>query len=296
MKKYIGIDIGGTSIKHGIFDENANLLVKDELPTEALRYGGPGIVEKVKKIVRQYLEQDTAEGICISTAGMVDYKKGRIFYSSSLIPDYAGTNLKEIMETEFHIPCEVENDVNCAGLAESISGAGKNANSCLCLTVGTGIGGCLILNKEVFHGFSNSACEVGYMLIDGEAYQDTGASKVLVQKVEKRKGLQPGSMNGKMVFEQAKQGDRICEQAIDEMADILGKGIANICYVVNPEVVILGGGIMEQKEYLYHKIKSAINKYLIPVISEKTALCFAEHKNNAGMLGAFYNFKIHHKM
>ena len=117
MKKYVSIDIGGTAIKHGIIDGNADILVKGKMPTEAQK-GGPGIMEKAVRIIERYRKDYELSGICISTAGMVDVEKGEIFYSAPLIPDYAGTKIKEELEKRFSIPCEVENDVNCAGLAE----------------------------------------------------------------------------------------------------------------------------------------------------------------------------------
>lgn len=118
MKTYICIDIGGTSIKHGVIRENGTFCEAGEMPTEAMEYGGPGILKKVHGITMEYLKSYHAEGICISTAGMVDCEKGLITYAAPLIPDYTGTEIKKSMETTFGIPCEVENDVNCAGLAD----------------------------------------------------------------------------------------------------------------------------------------------------------------------------------
>ena len=151
------------------------------------------------------------------------------------------------MEERFHLPCEVENDVNCAGLAEHFSGASKGSKISVCLTVGTGIGGAILIDGKVFHGFSGSGCEVGYMHLPGGAFQDMGASSILVKKTAEYKRIAPESIDGKYVFEHAKKGDTDCIRAIEEMCEVLGMGIFNICYVVNPEVVVLGGGIMAQK-------------------------------------------------
>ncbi|MFU0824571.1 MAG: hypothetical protein ACFWTK_06080 [Clostridium sp.] len=93
-----------------------------------------------------------------------------------------------------------------------------------------------------------------------------------------------------------KKGDKDCIQAIDEMVDVLGRGIANLCYIINPEVVVLGGGIMVQKDYLYDKIRLSLDKYLIEFIGSKTRLEFAKNGNKAGMLGAYYNFIKKHKI
>lgn len=294
MKFYVSIDIGGTSIKYGILDENIKFITSGEIATEAQK-GGKNILEKVINIVSEYKKEYTLSGICISTAGMVDCEKGEIIHASDLIPNYTGTQIKKTLEDIFSIPCEVENDVNCAGLAEYFSGSAKGSSISLCLTIGTGIGGSIIINDKVFHGFSGSACEVGYMNMFKSKFEDLGATSILVKKVSKLKNCSENHIDGKLIFEMAKNNDEDCIKAIDEMVDILGMGIANICYVINPEVVVLGGGIMAQKDYLYDKIRLSLDKYLIPTISSKTKLEFAKNQNKAGMLGAYYNFISIHK-
>lgn len=294
MKFYVSIDIGGTSIKHGILDKNIKFITSGEIATEAQK-GGKNILEKVINIVSEYKKEYTLSGICISTAGMVDCEKGEIIHASDLIPNYTGTQIKKTLEDIFSIPCEVENDVNCAGLAEYFSGSAKGSSISLCLTIGTGIGGSIIINDRVFHGFSGSACEVGYMNMFKGKFEDLGATSILVKKVAKLKNCSENHIDGKLIFEMAKNNDEDCIKAIDEMVDILGMGIANICYVINPEVVVLGGGIMAQKDYLYDKIRLSLDKYLIPTISSKTKLEFAKNQNKAGMLGAYYNFISIHK-
>ena len=294
MKFYVSIDIGGTSIKHGILDENIKFITSGEIATEAQK-GGKNILEKVINIVSEYKKEYTLSGICISTAGMVDCEKGEIIHASDLIPNYTGTQIKKTLEDIFSIPCEVENDVNCAGLAEYFSGSAKGSSISLCLTIGTGIGGSIIINDKVFHGFSGSACEVGYMNMFKSKFEDLGATSILVKKVAKLKNCSENHIDGKLIFEMAKNNDEDCIKAIDEMVDILGMGIANICYVINPEVVVLGGGIMAQKDYLYDKIRLSLDKYLIPTISSKTKLEFAKNQNKAGMIGAYYNFISIHK-
>lgn len=291
MKKYVCIDVGGTAIKYGIVDEEGTILTRGQQETESHK-GGAAIVRKALDIVRWYRTEYAVSGICISTAGMVDVEKGEIFYSAPLIPDYTGTQWKKTMENAFGIPCEVENDVNCAGLAENISGAAKGSRVALCLTIGTGIGGCILIDHRVFRGFSNSACEVGYMHMDGSDFQTLGATSILCKKVAAQKDGGAGAWDGYRIFEEAKKGDEICIRAIDEMVDVLGKGIANICYVLNPQTVVLGGGVMAQGEYLKPRIEEALNRYLIGSIAAKTTLKLAEHQNDAGMLGAFYHFLI----
>lgn len=289
MKNYVCIDIGGTSIKYGVISENLGFVVTDEMDTEASK-GGQNILNKMVEIVSNYKDDYKIEGICISTAGMVDCEKGEIIHASSLIPNYTGTKIKATLEEKFNIPCEVENDVNCAGLAEHFAGGAKGSKISLCLTIGTGIGGAIIINNEVYHGAFGSGGEVGYMNMMGSTFQKLGASSVLVKKVAEMKNINEKDINGKYIFDKAKDGDLDCIKAIDELTEVLGEGIANICYIINPEVVVLGGGIMAQREYLYDKIRSSMDKNLIPFIENKTRLEFAVNENKAGMLGAYFNF------
>lgn len=291
MKNYICIDIGGTAIKYGVIDDSGNIVDKSDMPTQA-HLGGPGISQKVVDITEKMLNKhNDICGVCISTAGMVDIEKGEIFYAAPLIPNYIGTNFKKLIKDKFDMPCEVENDVNCAGLAEAISGAGKGSSSVLCLTIGTGIGGCMVIDGQVYHGSSSSACEVGYMHMMGSDFQTLGASRILSKKVAEKKNGDATEWNGIKVFDSAREGDEICIKAIEEMCDVLGYGIANICYVLNPQTIVLGGGIMVEEEYLRPIMEKALRKYLLPSICDKTRLEFAKHRNNAGMLGAFYHFK-----
>lgn len=310
MDRFITIDIGGTDIKYGLMEgKTARFLEKGKRPTEAW-LGGTGIVEKVLEIIS-------------SSAGMVDTGRGRIFYSGPNIPDYAGTEFKTIIEEKTGLPCEIENDVNCAGLSEAVLGAARGRDSVLCLTVGTGIGGCFVWKGDVYHGHSGSGCEIGYMNLEGGQFERLGAMSVLLRRIAEQKlqektdrdtanedtaggdkadGHAAGGdtttlddvsriWTGQHIFEAAREGDPICVSEIDRMCDILGKGIANICYVLNPEVVVLGGGVMAQKEYLYPRIRSALDRYLIPSIAQETELTMARQGNDAGMIGAYLHFQ-----
>lgn len=291
MKKFICIDIGGTSIKYGILRESGIIIEKGNMDTNALKEGGQGIFKKIKYIISKYLKNYEVEAVCISTAGMVDSKDGKILFAlEHLIPEYTGMEIKKEVEKEFNIRCEVENDVNCAGLGEMWLGAGKGASSSVCLTIGTGIGGCIIINNELIHGFSNSAGEIGYMKINGEDFQNVASTTSLVKRVAILKNIAEESINGKMIFDMAKNKDQDCLKEIDYMIKSLAIGIANLSYIINPEVIILGGGIMAQEQFLKPKIEEALRKELIKTIYENTRIEFAKRQNDAGMIGALYNF------
>lgn len=293
MKKYVSIDIGGTAIKYGLLGADGIIIHRGETPTEAWK-GGPSILEKAITITDRFYQEHEIAGICISTAGIVNTEKGLIQHSAPLIPGYTGICFKEPMQQRFSVPCEVENDVNCAGLAEYLTGAGKESDPMLMLTVGTGIGGCLVTGGHVFHGVSYSACEVGYMHMLGSDFQTLGSASSLVKKIAERKQESVENWNGLRIFSEARLGNSVCIEAIDEMTDILGLGIANLCYVLNPQTVVLGGGIMAQEDYLKDKIQTAVTSYLIDSIASHVTVTFAKHRNDAGMLGAFCHFKSCH--
>ena len=292
MDYYLCIDIGGTAIKYNVYDDNGKeQQTVTSVPTLQTTQGTE-IIEALFEIGASTQKKYNLSGICISSAGVVDTELGRIIYSGYTIPNYTGTEIKNIIEKEFGIRCEVENDVNCACLGEFWQGAGKHASSLACLTIGTGIGGALMLGDHLIHGYSYTAGEIGYMNILGQNFQDLASTASLAKRVNERKGLiNEEKLDGRMIFELAKKGDIICSEEIDYMTEMLVIGIANILYLFNPEVLVLGGGIMAQKEFLEEKISAKLAEKMIHGLFNQTKLKFAEKGNDAGMLGALYHFK-----
>jgi len=288
MADYFVLDIGGTAIKYGKVNDTGKLFACGELETQAF-LGGQHIRELVLRLVEEALEGQPLAGVGIATAGMVNSDTGEILYASATIPAYQGINLKQAIEERFGLPCQVENDANCAGLAEAVAGAARGEASALVLTVGTGIGGCLLLEGQVYHGGSFAACEVGYLLQDGQPWEELGSTRALVQRVTAAKQATAGVWDGRNIFAAAQEGDQVCQREIDYLVEALAKGIANLCYTLNPGVVVLGGGIMAQQTYLGPRLKRALAKYLVSHVRQHTRLDFAAFGNQAGLLGAFFN-------
>lgn len=321
-KQYFALDIGGTKTKYALLGEKGEILSTYEKDTQAQR-GGSFILENVKGEIHRVLAElkgnppegaqaDTKvdakaertteaktepllSGICISTAGMVDEIKGEIIHAGPQIPEYKGCQWKEEIERTFSIPCEVENDVKCAGLGEYSFGSGKGTSSMLCLTIGTGIGGSFILNGEVYHGTSHSAMEIGYMQIPGGMFQRMASTSALVKRVASRKGEPEELWNGKRIFEEVAKEDKICLEELDRLCDALSIGLSNLCYAFNPECIVLGGGIMEQKDILLPKIWGHLQEHLVPIVAENTRLLAASLGNRAGLLGAYVHFQNRQK-
>ena len=151
MSRYVCIDIGGTAVKYGLADEQGKLLDKGSMETRA-QEGPQPLLEHIRELAAAYQSQQPVAGIAVSTAGIVDPEKGSILFAGDNLPGYTGTDVKAILERDCGVLCEVENDVNCAGLGELWLGAGRGAKSLVCITVGTGIGGCVILDGRLVHG------------------------------------------------------------------------------------------------------------------------------------------------
>ena len=292
---YICIDIGGTSIKYGVLSDEGEIFIDGTVSTKVTEKEN-FILSDVKKLVRNILDEYRnyeIKGICVSTAGVVNPEKGEIAYAGPTIPKYTGTKIKEELEKEFSISCEVENDVNCAGLGEYWKGAGKGSKSMVCLTIGTGVGGSVILDGKLLNGIGYTAGEIGYMDVNGSYIQNIASSRYLVEKVQKEKEEKEGitdAITGVDIFELAKKGDEICIAGINEIISNLAVGVRNIIYLLNPEVIVIGGGITAQKEYLEEKIRKEVNDGMISDMFRKTRIELAQQGNQAGLLGALYNF------
>lgn len=288
---YLSIDIGGTNIKSGIVKESEiiEIVDKKEFPTNAKKAYGIGIEKKVVEIIESYRKKYTIDGVAISTAGVVNSKTNEIVYANENIPYYKGINLSETVQKIFNIPCIVENDVNCAAMGELHYGSGKGCSNLFCLTIGTGIGGAIIIDKNLYHGASFTAGEIGYIKINKKDFQDIASTSFLVNRIMQQTGLE---LNGKEIFEKALNGHTPIQQIIDKFCENLVEGIVTIYYVLNPEKIIIGGGIMEQTEYLSPIIKNKIQIAMEGIFNHKTIdISFASLGNNAGMLGAYHLLK-----
>lgn len=284
--KLLALDIGGTFIKYGIF-HGYDLIMEGKKKSEG-HLGGAYIVKNVDEIIEEVRKDHQVEGIAISTAGVVDVVSGEIVHAGSTIPNYKGFTWKSHIRDKYDLDCQVENDVNCAGLSEYLNGAAKGEDLILCLAIGTGIGASFIKDGKIYHGASNSACEVGYLNIDGKEFQKLASTTALVNYYRGKSGQEEA--DGKIIFDLAKKKDPLAIESIDYMIDNLARGIANISFILNPRILVLGGGVMEQEEYLRDKIEEKLDKYMIAIARQAMDLRFAKNGNLAGTYGALYHY------
>ncbi len=291
MERFVCIDIGGTAMKYGLADRAGHFLHKAVRATHIREEGVSAILSGIKEIVQEYQAKHLLGGIAISTAGIVDPVAGKIVFANPHLKGYTGTELKTIVEADLGLSCEVENDVNCAGLGEYWLGSGQGAKSLFCITVGTGLGGCAIINGRLVSGAGYSAGEIGFLRIPEKGTLEELASTTrLIDETADVLKVLPDTLDGRKIFALAKEGNIAAGRAIDRLCQRLAAGMANICYVLDPELIVLGGGIMAQEEYLKPRLQYAFERAAAPGLCQHTRLAFAQLHNDAGMLGALFNF------
>lgn len=294
---YIGIDIGGTKIKYGLVDDEGNILEFMEMDTEAKK-GRRGILEKIAYIINYFKNKYDIKGVGISTAGQVNSLEGIIKYATETLPNWTGTELKKFVEDNFGVGCEVENDVNAAALGELWKGAGRNENDFACITLGTGIGGAIVIDKKIFSGANFSAGEFGHMQIEKNGilcscgargcYEAYASTNVLVNTL--RDKTADISLEGMEIFERAKKGESPYIETLELWIDNISDGLKNIVSVLNPKLLLIGGGVTGQGDYLLEKIRISLKSKIMPSFYEDLELKFTECGNRAGLLGAVYHF------
>lgn len=287
MKHYLACDIGGTDLKYGILDKDYNFKYKSSTPTKA-KEGGPEIIKQIINIYNELNGEYDIKGIAISSAGVIDPETTQVLDATNAITNYIGLNVSDEINKHIKIPVTVENDVNCMTLCESKLGAGKNAKSIVGLTIGTGIGGALVINNQLFSGNGFSAGEWGNMTIEGNIYEDIASTRALVNSAKK---IDQNLDSGIKVFEQYDKGNKEIIEVVNNFFNNLTIGITNIIYAFNPEVFILGGGITARGERFLEEIKRRVKPRISDYIYSKTKIVLAEYKNDAGTLGAFVNFE-----
>lgn len=319
-KWIVGVDLGGTSVKLAFIQEDGEILHKWEIPTDKSEQGKnilPDIAESIQRKMDELGEtKERLIGIGMGAPGAVDKEKG-IIYEAVNLGWPKNYPIVKLLSDLSGLPVEIDNDANCAALGEMWKGAGNGAKNIACVTLGTGVGGGIIVNGDIVQGVKGAAGEIGHITIIPEGGApcncgktgclETVASATGIVRVAKDTIIQyegesslkdlyisKGSIEAKDVFDCMNQGDTLSASIIEQIMLHLGLVLANIGNVLNPEKIVIGGGVSKAGDLLLNPLQKYFNQFAYSAVSASTELAIATLGNDAGILGAAWLAKNKH--
>lgn len=312
MGKRIGIDVGGTNVKIALVDKSGKIIYSNSVPTYA-KMGYEYTVNNIKQAIKDLMKETNTtakdiDGIGFDFPGQVDYKTGVVKLAPN-IPGWVNVPIAQMIEEEFHIPTRIDNDVRCAALGEMKFGAGQGCENFVCITVGTGIGSGLVVNGQLVRGASNAAGEIGHIKLqmkDGlicgcgdtgclEAYASGPSIVAMAQdyikggkstKFREMAAAEGGEITPYMVAKAAEAGDPVAKRIFAIVGEYIGIGLTSVTNLLNPEKVIIGGGVAEAGDLLLDPIRKTIKERAMVVAGSAVEIVPAQLGNSAGVIGA----------
>ena len=312
MGKRIGIDVGGTNVKIALVDKSGKIIYSNSVPTYA-KMGYEYTVNNIKQAIKDLMKETNTiakdiDGIGFDFPGQVDYKTGVVKLAPN-IPGWVNVPIAQMIEEEFHIPTRIDNDVRCAALGEMKFGAGQGCENFVCITVGTGIGSGLVVNGQLVRGASNAAGEIGHIKLqmkDGlicgcgdtgclEAYASGPSIVAMAQdyikggkstKFREMAAAEGGEITPYMVAKAAEAGDPVAKRIFAIVGEYIGIGLTSVINLLNPEKVIIGGGVAEAGDLLLNPIRKTIKERAMVVAGSAVEIVPAQLGNSAGVIGA----------
>jgi len=279
----LAFDIGGTWVKFGIVDADGRLREVDQVSTLG-QDGGQTLLDRLLAVAHSLAARHALAGIAFSTLGVIDRAAGRLVGATEAIASYRGLSPKERFESALGLPVVVENDGNCVALAEGWTGAAAGVRHYLALTLGTGIGGGIVIDGHLYRGANGAAGEWGYMLVDGCVWEDHASPRGLAAAAER---LRPGAgRDAESVFAAREAGDAQMAALVDDWFGLLASGIANLMVAFNPARVVVGGGITARGEPFLDELRAHLARRLHPDFHHLGVLSLAGAGPHAGLLGA----------
>ena len=306
MGQYVfGVDIGGTTVKLGLFNKAAELLDKWEIPTVKENGGEQILPDVAKSILKKMEEKGIAKsdiiGIGVGAPGAVDEEGTMVGGAVNL--GWGVLNIPQILREYLDVPVKAANDANVAALGEMWQGGGKGHRNIVAVTLGTGVGGGIIVEGKILTGATGAGGEIGHIHMEDNETELCGckkkgcleqyASATGIVRLAKRRlaeddkpsCLREGEISAKTVFDGVKAGDEVAIEIAERFGNYLGKGLAMVACTVNPEVFVIGGGVSKAGEILLSFIKPSFEKYVFSPC-KKVEFALAKLGNDAGIYGA----------
>ncbi|NLK70280.1 MAG: ROK family glucokinase [Clostridiales bacterium] len=313
MKYYVGIDLGGTNIVAGVLNENYEIISKASTKTNCPRpdteIADDMAMVALNAIKNADLTVDDIEWIGVGTPGIANNKTGVIEYSNNL--GFLNTPMVKYIQKHIKKPVFIENDANAAAYGEFVAGSAKGANNAVCITLGTGVGGGIIIDGKIYSGSNSAGAEIGHTVISVDGPQcscgrkgcfevfssATGLIRMTKEAMEKEKDTimwkyaneRNGKVSAKTSFDGMRAGDKTAIEVVNKFIKYLACGITNVINIFQPDILCIGGGVCNEGDTLLLPVKELVAKEIYSKNSEKnTEIVIASLGNDAGIIGAAF--------
>ena len=311
MKLAIGIDLGGTNIKAGVVNENGEILYKARIKTNPDRsqleiIRDMGFLAR-KVIADSGLDAANVLAIGVGAPGTPDNQAGTVVFAGNL--PFRNAPIREGIRKLWDLPVYIDNDANVAALAECVAGGARGTSHSVAITLGTGVGGGVIINRRIYSGFNNAGCEIGHIVIQvgGEpctcgrkgCFEAYASATALIRETCRAAKAHPesllnqlitengGNADGRTAFQGMRQGDAAAAAVVDNYIEMLSEGLGNVVNAYMPEVIVIGGGVCNEGAYLLNPVRERVkSKSFIHEGIREPEIRLAELGNDAGIVGA----------
>jgi len=306
----VGVDFGGTFIKMALVNEKGEVQSRAKIPTKDA-VGVDGWMDAVAKGMAQLKEKKSGDvgelaGIGVGVPGFVDYERGFI-HDLTNVPGWTGVHLAAEIEKRFNVHARIDNDVNAMALGECTFGAGRAYQHAVFVTLGTGVGGGLLMNNVLYRGAYSMAGEIGHLSIDmngvkspqgrGGLEQYVGNRRITERAVKQLEQGKPSilrdmvkgdwsAITPEVIGQAANKGDKLALEVYDFVADCLAAAFASVTYLIQPQAFIVGGGVAQSGDILFDPLRKHLGERLSPFFAERIEVKTAELGNDAGVIGA----------
>ena len=299
----IGVDLGGTNMRTALLSPDGLILDRHKVSTHAAEGWKQVVARLVENIVR-YQKIAIGKGLTVAAAGVgapgVIQMDSGIVVKSPNFPDWNNLPLKEVLEKALNVPVFIENDANAAALGERWLGAGRDINSMILLTLGTGVGGGIVLNKQIWQGADGMAGEIGHMTLipDGrlcgcgntgclEMYASARGVVQSYREAVNSSGIaMVAELSSEQIYQAARDGETVACKVMKDMGRMLGIGIANLINIFNPQMIVLGGGVKDAWQLFINATQEEVMRRAFKVPAERTKIVPSLLGDDAGMVGA----------
>ncbi len=313
MKYYIGIDLGGTNIVAGVVDENYKIVskasTKTNLPRPEKEIADDMVKVSLEAVKTAGITIDDIQWVGVGTPGIANSEKGIIEYSCNL--GFNNTPMKKYIQESIDKPVYIENDANAAAYGEFVAGAAKGAENAVCITLGTGVGGGIVIDGKIYSGSNFAGAEIGHMVIDAEGpmcscgrkgcfevfSSATGLIRMTKEAMEADKETvmhkitaeRNGKVSARTSFDAMRMGDKTAKEVVDKFIKYLAVGITNTINIFQPDILCIGGGVCNEGDTLLLPVKELVKQEVYTKNSPKnTEIVIAKLGNDAGIIGAAF--------